>query len=975
MWEPEWLSIDDMMSPIAGVVPCDKMRLITELFVVYRRYHKSETFDKFYFWGEVLLKDFDQIDKYRIDAEMLFRNVSELKDLESDLSFLTEEQREVVRLFWHSFDSAMTGADGASDGASDGVNDSDYTKKFQQIWSSLADIYREYTDRLKSLGVGYTGLIHRLAADKIKQCSEVGAIGEPLFDCSVENPYVIIGFNALSECEKVLFRELQRCGALFYWDYDNYYCANKAQEAGLFIRKNIELFPEAKAFNDPTVSATSHDNLAASHGNSQSKNIEVVACSSNVLQCKHVAEIFRSKRIAGVDVERINSNTAVVLTDESLLTPLLYALPGGEGSKFNVTMGHPLRQSLAYSFVERLLLLQGRSKVGSFYHIDVVGLLRHPYLNFDSKVSGDIIKSIENEHLIQVPATLLVGGSELMQLIFTHTKDWESYADYLISVLKCAIDIDCGDSGLEADQRVEFLHIFAEHLVTLRNSIASCNDALEGGESPIELTKEIFVSLLRRTLQSLRIPYESDPLDVPQVMGILETRTLDFENVIILSMNDENFPGNRFSEPSYVPYNLRFGYGMPTPEHHDGVYAYYFYRLISRAKNITMLYCSKADDKSTGEQSRYITQLEFESGIEIKRRELGVDAGIIPKGDLVISKSDDFVRERLQRYFDSDKTKRRRLSATTLFRYVACPMRFYFGSVADIYGDSDEVSDDVDVQTFGKIMHKALEILYSTPSPFTLGDLQGVTAQMIDDAVKTAIAEEINVKDSTSYNGDLVLVYEVIKRYVRNIIDYDINSGIDFKVIGNEVKFEHDLTLMSGATITLKGLCDRVDELNGGSTLRIVDYKSGKAHCSMESMESTFNGNGEQRQSNIFQTLLYSYIYSRKADYSAVVPVLYGARNIHTPGYSSLLENKRGDHFEVKDASGNVTSNIELPKGPLESYTKDYDTLFTHYFHTLLEEIFDLDTPFTKCADRENTCKYCDYTQLCGEKHKSDDLS
>lgn len=555
MWQPEWVTVDDLMSEISGLHAGDRVRLITELYKVYSEFH-TEPFDKFYFWGDMLLTDFDTIDKYRIDAQMLFRNISEIKEIEADISYLTPAQLQILS-FWSSLGEE--------------ADLSEEKRRFLAIWKTLGPVYRKFRRRLASLGIAYNGMVQRAAADRI---------AEGAFAFLEPRRYVVAGFNALSECEKQLFKFLAAAAETdFYWDYDAYYKDNPEQEAGMFVRSNVALFPPRTEF--------AHDNMRGE------KEVVSVAAVSNAVQCKYAAAILAdlARRRAQEDPEvaaglkpALGKETAVVLTDENLLLPLLYALPADIG-RVNVTMGFPLRQSLAYTFVERLVELQNhrRKKGGgwTFYHADVAGILAHPYVaECDAALTRTMHEEIVRDRRISVDAAWL-GRNELLKRIFSPAAEWRELSDYLLGVIAAVARQPY--EGDDARQRVEFLAVIAEQVTKLRNSLDECD---------IELATEVYTSLLRRHLQTLRIPFEGEPLEGIQIMGILETRNVDFENVILLSMNDDNFPGNHVAQSSFIPYNLRAAYELPTPEHHEGVYAYYFYRLIQRAKSVHMLYLS-----------------------------------------------------------------------------------------------------------------------------------------------------------------------------------------------------------------------------------------------------------------------------------------------------------------------------------------------------------------------------------------------
>ena len=908
MWEPQWTTIDELMSEISGLRTGDRVRLIVELYKVYSEYH-AEPFDKFYFWGDMLLTDFDTIDKYLIDADMLFRNIGEIKELEADISYLTPAQLQILA-FWSSF-----GAD---------ADLSEEKRRFLALWKTLGPIYRRYRERLSGLGIAYNGMVQRAAADRIRE----GAFAFP-----EPRRYVVAGFNALSECEKRLFRFLSTAAETdFYWDYDTYYKERPEQEAGMFVRQNVVQFPPRAEL--------SHDGMR------QPKELTAVASVSNAVQCKYAARILCD--LAGFDEQgrfvegrsrRLDKRTAVVLTDENLLMPLLYALPPELG-RVNVTMGYPLRATLAYTFVERLVELQNRrrSKGGgsTFYHADVTGLLAHPYVSeADPGLAGEMQEQIVRERRISVDGAWL-ARSELLRELFAPAEGWRALSDYLLRMLAAVARIP--HAGEDARERTEFLAVAAEEIVKLRNSLDDCD---------IELSTAVYASLLRRHLQTLRIPFEGEPLEGLQVMGILETRNLDFENVVILSMTDDNFPGNRLAQASFVPYNLRAAYGLPTPEHHEGVFAYYFYRLIQRAERVYMLYCSHADDKSTGEPSRYIRQLDYESGFAMRRIEVGVDVDLAGNEPIEVAK-DERVMRSLERFTDPESSAT--LSPTAFFRYVVCPLRFYFHSVARLKTD-DEISEEVDAPMFGTILHAAVQRLYARiegeahPSDTLRAMLR--TGE-IAAAVEASINENYLRDDRATaddYTGNLLLVKDIVTRYLRGgVLPYDAAHDA-FTVTGLEERVEYPFPFTAAGqdrTLKFAGIADRIDRLDDG-TLRVVDYKTGAPHLEFAGVESLFRGEGKQRLSNILQTLLYSMMLYRVRGLDAE-PALYYVRAMNRPDYSPRLEDK-----EQKICGARYTH---------------YSERFEELVRETLAEIYDPAVPFRQCADAD-TCKYCDFNVIC----------
>ncbi len=899
MWQPRWVTIDDLMSEISGLHLGDRVRLITELYKVYSEFH-NEPFDKFYFWGDMLLTDFDTIDKYLIDAEMLFRNISEIKEIEADISYLTPAQLQILA-FWSSF-----GAE---------ADLSEEKRKFLAIWKTLGPIYTRFRKRLTSLGIAYNGMVQRAAVDRIRE----GAFAFP-----DRRQYVVAGFNALSECENRLFKFLATAAETdFYWDYDTYYKDDPVQEAGMFVRRNVAEFPPRAAI--------SQDNMC------RTKELTAVAAVSNAVQCKYVAEILRKLAEKGP----LDKETAVVLTDENLLMPLLYALPEDIG-RVNVTMGYPLRQSLAYTFVERLVELQNHRRTKgegyTFYHSDITGILAHPYVaDSDPKLTRKMHEEIVKDRRISVDAAWL-GQSGLLKQIFSPAREWRALSDYMLEVIAAVARRPY--DGDDARQRVEFLAVISEQITKLRNSLDECD---------IELTTEVYTSLLRRHLQTLRIPFEGEPLEGIQIMGILETRNLDFRNIVILSMNDDNFPGNHIAQGSFVPYNLRAAYDLPTPEHHEGVYAYYFYRLIQRAETVHMLYCSHADDKTTGEPSRYIYQLDYESGFPLRKVEVGVDVNLAETAPIEVAK-DEGVMKRLERFVDPDPESRATLSPTAFFRYVACPLRFYFHSIARLEAD-DEISEDVDAPMFGTILHAAAQKLYAR----IVGEHRpGETLRAmirsgeVAAAVEAAINENyLQDKDASveDYSGNLMLVQDIVTRYLRGgVMPYDAAND-NFALSGLEEPIRYKFGFHSaGRTMEIKfaGIADRIDKLADG-TLRVVDYKTGAPMLEFAGVESLFKGEAKQRQSNIVQTLLYSMMLHHTCGCD-VEPALYYVRNINRPDYSPQLDDKEAG---VRGAR-------------YESYRERFEELVREQ----LSEMYDASVPFRQCEDAD-TCKYCDFKIIC----------
>lgn len=922
LWEPSYISIDELMCQLSGLRKADRLRLVAELHKVYSKYHK-ESFEEFYHWGEVLVADFDMLDKYMVDAAQLFANIRDLKDIEADMSYLSAEQIEMINRFWRTLT-----------GEKEGVIEGSATKSsFLTVWRSLDAIYEEFRSNLRALGVGYTGMIYREAVERIDK---------GLAELPSESRYVFVGFNALSKCEQLLLQYMQRCcHAEFYWDYDNYYMNDNFQEAGLFVRQNLAMFGEE--------SGVSHDNFR------KIKSVNVLSTSSNVAQCQSVVGIL--EEIASQNGGVLDKNTAVVLTDENMLMPLLYALPEefkqepdeqeDEENKtgINVTMGYPLRNTLTYSFVERLLALQKNSRVDksgepTFYYVDVEGLLTHPYIA-DISISqyGDLRSEIVKHRIFQVPQSM-IATTPLLKVLFRKTEGWRDMSDYLLAVIdELSVATPTGEEG---GYRAEFLTVVSDALVKLQNIVEQCD---------IEVSESIYRSLVRRHLQSERVSFTGEPLLGLQIMGILETRNLDFKNVILLSMTDNNFPGNKAIDKSFIPYSLRYGFDIPTAEHHEGVYAYYFYRLISRAENIYMLYSSASDDKSTGEPSRYIRQIEYETDIKLNRTNVGVEVSLSNEEIIEVEKSPE-VFDKLLRF-----TRNKALSPTAFSTYVKCPLRFYF-NVVERLRPEDELEESVDNMTFGNIFHEAADLLYSqiegdADPARRLAELRdrGEVEKCVDRAISKVYFDREN-EPLPELGGELLIIRNIVREYLgSNLLNYDIRNN-DFVVAETESDVKMTLPIEVGGEhfdVRLGGRADRIDSLNNG-LLRVIDYKTGKPRLNYSGIESLFHGEpiATKRESNIINTLLYSMMLSHDRGRDVRPELYYVGSMVHD------------------DYSSRFVESVDRKSRTLESYS-ECAAEFEAEVKNLLAEMFDRTIPFAQCEE-ESACRYCDYKTLCNRE-------
>ncbi len=929
LWQPTYKSIEEVIEEQTGQKSSDTFSLLLELYEIYTRILQSEeTFDRFYFWGEVMLHDFDLIDKYLVNAKALFTNLKEQKELEGDFSFLSDEQIAHIRQFWSSFSPEK----------------STLQDQFLTVWEALGAIYETFNQELKAKGMAYEGMLYRQVANAE-------------FHTETDNEhFVFIGFNALNECEKTLFRQLKKQGkAEFYWDYDIYYLNNTAQEAGMFLRQNLIEFPSSLS---PLHFSNFHT----------SKKIDIISAPSDAIQAKLLPQIITEMNVPA------NSQTVVVLADEQLLIPSLHALPA-VAQDINVTMGYPLKQTPIYALIELMLRIHRKAKTKNkhtrYYHRDVLPLLNHPYIK---TIAGKAAEHYTNE-------------------IIQKNKVYVSPSDFPESPLLTSL-LAPANNHTEIYQRLSILFeqiatapLNNENEKMLRAYVLHCNRQLNKlmkaiDESKVNLSLPVFTNMLHKLFSHESIPFTGEPLLGLQVVGILETRNLDFENVIMLSSNEGIMPKS-LNVPSFIPYNLRRGMGLPAIEQHEAVYAYYFYRLLQRAKKITLVYNTSGDESRNGEASRYLMQLKMESGHTVTERNVSFLLNMQEPASIVVKKEESVMSE-LQKYMvtgdelrvTSENTSKLQvntsklqvklsdnsqpvtrhsslvtLSPSALNTYLSCSLRFYYRYVAHLKMP-DEMAEDVDSRLLGNILHHAMEALYKPLEGKSISaeTLKAIAADKpkILDAINRSMAREYyhddTLPDEATENGKLMLLHDVTLKYIQQIINYDISQA-PFTLEGTEIKFEHPLPIESGgetATLTLGGIIDRMDRK--GNALYVVDYKTGAVKNEFKSIAALFGADNKQHNPAVLQVMLYSVLLKQKYPEREVVPQLYFMRELYN----------KDVNFSITDKENKCTVDSIAP----------YAENFTATLTTTLSELFNPAVPFSQTSDLD-TCTYCDYRQLC----------
>ncbi|MBN2274467.1 MAG: PD-(D/E)XK nuclease family protein [Bacteroidales bacterium] len=905
IWAPAYRTISELVQELSGLILADKIQLIFEFFSVYKRITgTAEDFDDFYHYSEMLLTDFEEVDKSLVNAHDLFSNLADQKSIESGFDYLSENQLNAIKQFWGTFDGGRVSRD---------------QKEFMNFWGKLYDVYNAFRQQLKSESIAYEGMIYREVASMIRDHDNLTYS----FD-----RYIMVGFNALNACEKILFDHLKKTGkAIFYWDFDDYYTAHEWHEAGFFMRDNTKRYPgRDAAMNNSALKAIP-------------KNITVLPVSSATAQAKVIPAVFK---MIGLSEQSDLRHTALVLPDEKLMLPVLHSLPPYVND-INVTMGYPLKESAAFSFLELVYHLHKNARdqngdLKTFYYKDVIALLKHPFIYSCYKETTDkLISSIRNNNSV-FPALKDLQANDELQFLFQPLRSAADTISYLLNILEFTIR-----NILNADD-LEINRLQLECTFQAYQSIKRLSEILLVSE--LAFSSQLLFRFVRKILRGITVPFSGEPLAGLQVLGLLETRLLDFENVILLSMNEGIMPRS-FQFSSFIPANLRFGFGMPVPEHYDAVYAYYFYRLIQRAKNVFLIYNEHADGMVTGERSRYIHQLACEPVFGVKEIRLETVFPDNPVKEIAINKTAK-IYSKIDRYFEGNSGAW--LSPGAVNEYISCPLKFYFHRILSLK-EAEEVAEDVDPLIFGNILHVSMNELYN---PFVgkdvkKEDLTGMIKQTdrIEDIIIKAFQKIIykNASDQTrELTGMHMIIKEIIKKYIVQILNSDLKN-CPFYIVSLEKEYRSIIHCNSQGricNIQIGGIIDRIDRYNGKT--RIIDYKTGTGKLFFDGIESLFTSRPSKRNEAALQVFLYSYLYQCKFHENPVVPCLVYVRESHSHDFSWMLKD-RSDRSE------------EL------SFTK-YFNLFEELLKSTLENLIDPSVPFIQ-TDDEDYCRYCAYRDIC----------
>jgi CRISPR/Cas system-associated exonuclease Cas4 (RecB family) len=911
LWAPSYYTVNELMEELSGLQVADPMALVFELYIAFREETKSqEKFDDFCFYLEIMLSDFDDIDKYLIDPKDIFKNLANIKNIESYFNYLTEEQIEVIRRFWYTFNAE---------------NISEDQKSFLSLWDSMYNIYMSFNNRLLNRKLAYEGMAYKEVITKLS-ANELERLDAA--------KYIIIGFNALNKCEKQLFRHLRNAGkAEFYWDYDSYYTDNKIHEAGYFLRDNIKEFPLPSGL-------LSHDNISK-----KEKNISLISVPSNIGQAKVIPQCLKKAgKLGDIDLNK----SVIVLADENLLLPVLNSIPE-DIEEINVSMGYPFKETPVYALIEKLAdihqnVSKGKDGKIQFYHKDVIALLKLPLFEGIMKNEADeLIKAVTVRNRVLISKEEL-HVNELLGAIFHEIDNPFNIPSYILKILKSFIDLHRQNiSDTDAADGVEMDFIY--HAYTY---IQRFNEIIK--DTDIEFTSGTLFRLLAGILRNLRIPFSGEPLAGIQVMGILETRTLDFDNVIILSMNEDIYPKSA-SIPSFIPVSLRYGFDLPVPEHQDAIYAYYFYRLLQRARNIFLVYNSRADGLSTGERSRFLHQLCYEPAFSVSEESYTYDISPFIKKPVIATKK--AIDSKMMRGYISQDSQLC-LTPSALNTYLDCPLKFYFRYIAELK-EPEEITENIDPAIFGSILHKAVNIMYRPyvneyVNENTINKIienKGIFESAINEAFITEYFRGQDNNSKIDITGRNLIIKEVIKKYVSRILEID-KTYCPFRIIDLEKHYKAYIRVVIGnkdVSLRIGGTIDRIDEKEG--KIRIVDYKTGKAESSFNSIDSLFDHTDPARNSAAFQALMYSMIYMLNEGDVTIVPSLYRMRETFDKDFDYRLILKKGS----KDVNP----------------VNDFRLLSEEFGQRLKQTISDIYSDKNEFIQTEDlkVCTFCPYAGIC----------
>jgi hypothetical protein len=909
-WSPVMLTVSELFQSLTELRPADIETLIFELYRVYRkRFGEEMSFDDFWPWGEVIISDFNDIDLWLADAEKLYSNISELKEIDAKFGGLTDEQNEIIRGFWKSFNP--------------GSAESEARSRFRSVWQRLGPLFNDFKTATREKGVAGDGMLCRDVAER----AMAGTLKVP--DGVV---WHVAGLNALNSCERELFRYLRERGkAKFYWDDDHFFMEDPGHKASVFIRENIRQYG-----NELTTGEGQHSSQP--HG-----TWNIIDTPSDTAQARMVSKILEKGEIA---IEGDMTDTAVILADEKLLMPVLNSLPASV-SDVNVTMGHPFRFTSLYSFLKQLMSLVRAVRISggdrSFRSEEVIALLRHQYFRLlAGRDAGEVISAIISGNMIRVSEEMLRSRLPLGKL-FDIPAAGSALPGFLSAVMETIEEATFAaeeDKELTLSTDREYLRMAMSSMTRIDNLIRSYS---------LDLKIDTCIRLIDRILRRLVVPFSGEPLRGIQVMGVLETRALEFRNIIFLSLNEGTFPGQSFDN-TYIPYNIRRAFGLPTLNEHESIYSYYFFRLLRKPDRGWFIYNSAAQGLSSGEMSRYLVRMSYSPAFQPVQQSTRISVGRSRMMPELLPKSKEHNKLLLDLYSTEGKTGKY-LSPSAINTWVSCRMKFYYRYVCGI-PEEEILEKDIDQRRFGNILHETLNRLYAPfrEDPGAPAAISSLAADRprVRDAIIDAALEEMKWTMDTLLAGRGLIIVEVLERYINDLLRYDAeNEGLI--LLNLEDDFTAVRTVTNGAgrkrVIRIGGRADRVDVTGG--LVRVVDYKTGAPKREAVTPEDLFDEDKEKRNDAFLQALIYSCLIRDHHPDRLVIPAIYWVQQLSSADFTP--------YATVPGLNG-PGADRNAWEGFMERFSEQLDVT--------LVRIFSEDEEY-RMTQFERRCTWCPYRALC----------
>lgn len=909
IWSPAYITISELFRQHSELQTANPLKLVCVLYRVFQKVTGSnESLDHFYGWGQLMITDFDDIDKNMADADKVFANLSDYHEFD-DVSYLTPEQEEILKRFFSNFSSE---------------HNSELKKRFLNIWSNFREIYHSFNEALAEEGLAYEGQLYRKVVE------------EGCLDLKYDK-YLFVGFNMMQKVEQELCNKLQKEGkAAFYWDFDKYYLNPKKQGinmssgAGHYISQYLEYYPNELDNMDEEI----YDNLA------KNKDISYVSATTENIQARYISKWLLEK-----ERYKAGKRTAIVLADESLLQTVIHCIPK-EVEKVNITTGYPLAQSPITGLVKQLISLQtlGYRKDLDKYRLHWVQiLLHHPYIKYISEKSQEIFDDLNSQKTFYLSKEQL-GKDDNLKLLFSNAySNDDSKLTTNSKLLHWIIDVlrIVGTGiGLAEESNDPLAEESIFRMYTLLNSMVALVDDKELDVDLITLEK-----LINQVVQSTSIPFHGEPAEGIQIMGVLETRNLDFDHVIVLSCNEGKLPKG-INDNSFIPYAIRRAYGLTTIDNKVSIYSYYFHSLLQRAGDITLVYNNATSDGQTGEMSRFMLQLMVESGHKINK--LNIVAQQTPQHSLPegIKKTPEIM---------NIINEINRLSPTAINTYIRCQLRFYYRYLQRI---KEPENDDNEMNNafFGSIFHRVAELFYEpyyrNKQLIQKEDIDRALKNkpLIDACVEQAFREilfKVSKNTHVEYNGLQLINRQVIKDYFIKQLKID-QQLCPFRIRGLEKSVYEDFDIKGTRIVKIGGSIDRLDELERPGkqpVIRVVDYKTGTNNSTnVKSLEEVFTDENLKNHTDYYlQAMLYSLIVrDQSKENLPVSPALV---------------------FIQKQGTDNADCTLRINKEPIE----DIATYSDEYREGLINVVSDIFNPELTLLPTEdiNRCASCPYKALC----------